>query len=218
MASIMSRPDYSSVDTEKKDRLSAHLPKDSLLSSIMTASQGFHFDPETARMARNANLWLSSDDESSTRPSSVSEESIRSFATARQHVPIKNPRDNPVLGSIRGSLRRSLRGSMRGSMLIYDDMRPRPITESTEKLHTPADGSMDEDPPKEDTTRHDGQEYPKGMKLYLITLALCLAVFVMALGTFDFLRGLALALTHISCRQLYHCHSDPKNNRRLPQP
>ncbi|CAM1511984.1 Fc.00g094970.m01.CDS01 [Cosmosporella sp. VM-42] len=181
MASIMSRPDYSSVGTEKKDRLSVHLPKETLFTSIMTATQGFHFDPETARMARNVNMWLSSDDESSTRPSSVSEESVRSFETARQHAPIKNPKDNPVLDSLRGSFRRSLRGSVRGSMLIYDDMRPRPITESTEKLHTPADGSINGDPPTEDTTRHDGQDYPKGMKLFLITLALCLAVFVMAL-------------------------------------
>lgn len=31
-------------------------------------------------------------------------------------------------------------------------------------------------------TREDGEEYPSGMKLFLIVLALCLAVFVMALG------------------------------------
>ena len=32
-------------------------------------------------------------------------------------------------------------------------------------------------------TREDGTEYPSGMKLALITLALCLSVFLMALGT-----------------------------------
>lgn len=32
-------------------------------------------------------------------------------------------------------------------------------------------------------TREDGEDYPTGMKLGLITLALCLSVFLMALGT-----------------------------------
>jgi len=33
-------------------------------------------------------------------------------------------------------------------------------------------------------TREDGTEYPTGMKLVLISLALCLSVFLMALGAF----------------------------------
>ena len=37
------------------------------------------------------------------------------------------------------------------------------------------------------TTREDGVEYPTGIKLAMITIALCLAVFLMALGKF-FLR------------------------------
>ena len=38
------------------------------------------------------------------------------------------------------------------------------------------------------TIREDGVEYPTGLKLGLITIALCLAVFLMALGKFSFRR------------------------------
>lgn len=70
-----------------------------------------------------------------------------------------------------------MRNSMIGS-LRYDDIRPRttPQTESTEKLSVaPGNEDAAQDP-------DDGIVYPTGMKLGLITLALCLAVFVMALG------------------------------------
>jgi hypothetical protein len=61
----------------------------------------------------------------------------------------------------------------------YSDIRPRSAapTESTEKLQ-PSPGGVREDA----TNVVDDTVYPTGMKLALITLALCLAVFVMALG------------------------------------
>ncbi|KAF7561417.1 hypothetical protein G7046_g2724 [Stylonectria norvegica] len=175
MASIMSRPDYSSIDGAEQSRLSVHLPKDSLFSSIMTSSQHFHVDPETADLARNANLWLSSDDESSRPPSiTPNDASVRSFTPARQPNTLRNPRDNPVLGSIRDSFRHSLRQSLR-----YDEIMP-PPTESMEKLQQ--DSSMNLEKGNEQAETRDTENvYPKGMKLALITLALCLAVFVMAL-------------------------------------
>lgn len=37
-------------------------------------------------------------------------------------------------------------------------------------------------PPVETAKREDGTEYPTGIKLGLIVLALCLSVFLMALG------------------------------------
>lgn len=43
-------------------------------------------------------------------------------------------------------------------------------------------------------TRPDGSEYPSGLKLYLITLALCLAVFLMALDN----SIIATAIPHIT--------------------
>lgn len=65
--------------------------------------------------------------------------------------------DAPVLGSLR-----------------YDDIRPltTPHNESNEKLPISGKGEV----PQAETN------YPTGYKLLLITLAVCLAIFVMALG------------------------------------
>lgn len=138
----------------------------------MASSQHFHFDRETAALARNANAWLSSE-EDLARPVSIAESnfSTRSIEHEDYHQPPRNPRDYPVFGSLRYSHR-------------YDDARPRTAprtatkTESTEKL---TQGINDD---SATSSRHSDDDivYPTGMKLALITLALCLAVFVMALG------------------------------------
>ncbi|KAH8736285.1 major facilitator superfamily domain-containing protein [Ilyonectria robusta] len=170
MAAIMSPPDYSTAALDRS-RLSVRLPKDTLHSSLMASSQHFHFDRETAALARNANAWLSSE-EDLARPVSIAESnfSTRSIEHEDYHQPPRNPRDYPVFGSLRYSLR-------------YDDARPRTAprtatkTESTEKL---TQGINDD---SATSSRHSDDDivYPTGMKLALITLALCLAVFVMAL-------------------------------------
>lgn len=168
MASIMSAPDYSMAATSRS-RLSIRLPRESLYSSLQASSQYFHFDSETARLARNANQWLTSnrdsnkDDSGVSRPSSIapSHFSVRSLPIDYE-VPEPDRRPHPVMGSVR-----------------YSDIRPRSAapTESTEKLQ-PSPGGVREDA----TNVVDDTVYPTGMKLALITLALCLAVFVMALG------------------------------------
>ncbi|KAH7274887.1 major facilitator superfamily domain-containing protein [Fusarium solani] len=167
MASIMSAPDYSMAATSRS-RLSIRLPRESLYSSLQASSQYFHFDSETARLARNANQWLTSnrdsnkDDSGVSRPSSIapSHFSVRSLPIDYE-VPEPDRRPHPVMGSVR-----------------YSDIRPRSAapTESTEKLQ-PSPGGVREDA----TNVVDDTVYPTGMKLALITLALCLAVFVMAL-------------------------------------
>ncbi|KAJ4187484.1 hypothetical protein NW755_006976 [Fusarium falciforme] len=167
MASIMSAPDYSMAATSRS-RLSIRLPRESLYSSLQASSQYFHFDSETARLARDANQWLTSnrdsnkDDSGVSRPSSIapSHFSVRSLPIDYE-VSEPDRRPHPVMGSVR-----------------YSDIRPRSAapTESTEKLQPPPDGM------REDATNVvDDTVYPTGMKLVLITLALCLAVFVMAL-------------------------------------
>ncbi|KAK7421237.1 hypothetical protein QQX98_002369 [Neonectria punicea] len=168
MASIMSAPDYSMAATGRS-RLSIRLPKDTLHSSLMESSQHFNFDNETAALARNANAWLSSDEDLTRRPPSIapSNFSTRSVEREEYQPPPRNPRDFPVFGSLRYSLR-------------YDDARPRTApqtTESTEKLTQ----VIPDDSAASSRNGEDDIEYPTGMKLALITLALCLAVFVMAL-------------------------------------
>lgn len=164
----MSPPDYSTA-AMGRSRLSIRLPKDTLHSSLMESSQHFHFDPETAVLARNANAWLSSE-EDLARPASIapSNFSTRSLEYNDYHESTRNNREYPVFGD---SLRYSLR---------YDSTRPRtaPKTESTEKLTQ----GVVEDSGAIPGQSEDDIEYPTGMKLALITLALCLAVFVMALG------------------------------------
>ncbi|KAH7134075.1 major facilitator superfamily domain-containing protein [Dactylonectria macrodidyma] len=166
MASFMSPPDYSTA-AMGRSKLSIRLPKDTLHSSLMASSQHFHFDPETAMLARNANAWLSSE-EDLARPPSIAPSNFtrRSIEHDDYREPTRNPRESVFSDSLRYSLR-------------YDSTRPRtaPKTESTEKL---TQNVVDE------SSAGSGQgdddiEYPTGMKLALITLALCLAVFVMAL-------------------------------------
>ncbi|RSL79744.1 hypothetical protein CEP51_007119 [Fusarium floridanum] len=171
MASIMSAPDYSMAATSRS-RLSIRLPRESLYSSLQASSQYFHFDSETARLARDANQWLTSNRDSNrdsnkdesgvSRPSSIapSHFSVRSLPIDYE-VPEPDRRHHPVMGSVR-----------------YSDIRPRSAapTESTEKLQPTPDNAGDDA-----TNVVDDTVYPTGMKLALITLALCLAVFVMAL-------------------------------------
>jgi hypothetical protein len=61
-------------------------------------------------------------------------------------------------------------------------------------------------------TREDGTEYPSGMKLGLITLALCLSVFLMALGMWPH-RTDGLAAN--TARQLHHRNRHPRDHKRV---
>lgn len=167
MALNNERPNYSfSPSNQQRNRLSVHIPKDTLSSSIMDSSHQYNFDPETARLAYNVNLWLASDDEIS-RPSSIAP-SIKSF----------QPRPQP---SRMNSVRNSIRHSFVGSLRYTDGLQPRPTPqiEDAERLQG---SSAEKTTPPTQGAGDDGGEYPSGMKLALIILALCLAVFVMALG------------------------------------
>lgn len=165
MASDTQRPNYSSSN-QQRNRLSLHIPQDTLSSSIMDSSHQYTFDPETARLAYNVNLWLASDDEIS-RPSSIAP-SIRSFQPRPQASRIN-------------SVRNSIRHSFVGSLRYTDGFQPRPTPqiEGAEKLQI---SSAEKTTPPTRDAGDDGIDYPSGMKLALIILALCLAVFVMALG------------------------------------
>jgi hypothetical protein len=59
--------------------------------------------------------------------------------------------------------------------------------EKTDVLVQTATAEPDKQHPslKASTTREDGTEYPTGLKLALIALALCLSVFLVALGMFS---------------------------------
>lgn len=159
----MSAPDYSMA----RSRLSVRLPRESLYSSLEASSQYFRFDSETARLAQNANQWLygNVDNHGVSRPASIapSNFAVRNIEPMEYDAPFrtKSRRDHPVMGSVR-----------------HNGIRPRSVapTESTEKLRTPSGDDAD------GTLNEEEIVYPKGLKLGLITLALCLAVFVMALG------------------------------------
>jgi len=160
--------------TTSRSHLSVRLPKETLYSSLRESSRYFNFDSETAKLARDADEWLEThpgasgsnkdrDANGVSRPSSIapSNFSVRSLP-ADYSMPEHHGKEypHPVMGSVR-----------------YNEIRPRSAvpTESTEKLQSV---------PPESGEEHSGaqQEYPTGVKLALITLALCLAVFVMALG------------------------------------
>ncbi|KAM0553369.1 hypothetical protein ACHAPJ_007383 [Fusarium lateritium] len=177
MASIMSAPDYSMAATSRS-HLSVRLPKETLYSSLRESSRYFNFDSETTKLARDADEWLSShpggaassgskDANGVSRPSSIapSNFSVRSLP-ADYNMPEHHRNDypHPVMGSVR-----------------YNEIRPRSAapTESTEKLQSPPTSGNENSGPN--------TEYPTGVKLALITLALCLAVFVMALGKYPIL-------------------------------
>lgn len=59
--------------------------------------------------------------------------------------------------------------------------------------------------------REDGTDYPLGLKLFLIILALCLSVFLMALGiqAFFSVYVAVYSMTNFFYRQFYHrdCYS-----------
>jgi hypothetical protein len=196
----MSAPDYSMAATSRL-HLSVRLPKETLYSSLRESSRYFNFDSETAKLARDADEWLtthpngsgskeSKDANGISRPSSIapSNFSVRSLP-ADYSMPEYHGRDfpHPVMGSVR-----------------HNEIRPRSAapTESTEKLRSspPVDGV--------ETTGPE-QEYPTGVKLGLITLALCLAVFVMALGKLP----IAINRPCSYVRQLHHCNRYSKNHR-----
>lgn len=154
-------------------RLSVHLPKDSLTSSMATSSRYFLGDAEAHYMARNMSTWLS-DDESSRPPTTAPTPSTLSSlkfvdrAVVRTSQPV---RTSIILGGV-----------------PYDAMRPSgpdpAAGESREKLQLfPGSGSDAGDMANQpSTTREDGQEYATGLKLTLIITALCFSVFLMALG------------------------------------
>ncbi|KAF4509291.1 hypothetical protein G6O67_005560 [Ophiocordyceps sinensis] len=153
-------------------RLSVHLPKDSLTSSMATSSRYFLGDAEAHYMARNMSTWLS-DDESSRPPTTAPTPSTLSSlkfvdrAVVRTSQPV---RTSIILGGV-----------------PYDAMRPSgpdpAAGESREKLQLfPGSGSDAGDMANQpSTTREDGQEYATGLKLTLIITALCFSVFLMAL-------------------------------------
>lgn len=55
-----------------------------------------------------------------------------------------------------------------------------------EKVGPTEKAELNSEHPAGAPTTCEGTEYPKGLKLALITLALCLGVFLVALGTFTF--------------------------------
>jgi len=66
-------------------------------------------------------------------------------------------------------------------------------------------------------TSETGVEYPSGLKLGLITLALCLSVFLMALVCLH--RNCSTVNIKLTCAgQYYHRHCNPKNYGRIQQP
>lgn len=151
-------------------RLDVDLPEHSLFSSIVTSSPYFNPTPPPAVRRENFNLWISDDDEDDSRPVSIS--ALSNYSKFAR-------------GSRRAASARSARTSFLGPNLRHDEIRPHSIalSESTEKLGDfPSTKSVKADAASQLSVHGDGIEYPKGLKLVLITIALCLAVFVMALG------------------------------------
>jgi hypothetical protein len=66
-------------------------------------------------------------------------------------------------------------------------------------------------------TSEEGVEYPKGAKLGLITLALCLSVFLMALVCSDWSPSLGNLALIKGIGQHHHCYCYPENYRRVQQ-
>ncbi len=68
-------------------------------------------------------------------------------------------------------------------------------------------------------TRDDGSEYPTGLTLSLIVLALCLSVFTMALGRQPIPPPHKQnSQLNPNSRQLYHRHRHPQNHGPVPVP
>ncbi|PHH93070.1 hypothetical protein CDD83_1355 [Cordyceps sp. RAO-2017] len=160
-------------------RLSVHLPKDTLSSSLATSSRYFLDDRETHYMARNISHWLS-DDESQPATTAATPSTLPS---------LKFPDRAAARNSHRHSKRNSqVRTSIILGTLPYDAVRPpgpNPATESKEKLQLLSGSGSGSDSGnianQASGTREDGQEYATGLKLTLIITALCFSVFLMAL-------------------------------------
>lgn len=67
-------------------------------------------------------------------------------------------------------------------------------------------------------TSGEGIEYPTGMKLTLISLALCLSVFLMALVCAILICSQIYALTRMAIGQHHYCHGYPQDHRSVPLP
>ncbi|POR34948.1 Major facilitator superfamily domain, general substrate transporter [Tolypocladium paradoxum] len=169
---------------EEGARLSVQLPKASLSSSLATSSGYSLDDPDTHHMARNMTMttWLSDDKTQppTDTPSPATMPSLKSMdrAVVRDSQPVGT---GMVLGTV-----------------PYDAVHPgtAPVaTESKEKLQRCSSASDAGDISNQPATaREDGREYATGLKLALIISALCLAVFLMALG-----RLLSQALPRKKC-------------------
>ncbi|GJN66154.1 hypothetical protein PLIIFM63780_003622 [Purpureocillium lilacinum] len=155
-------------------RLSVHLPKDSLSTSMAMSSRYFLDDRETHYMAHSIKTWLS-DDESHAPTMTATPSTIAS---------LKFPERAAARSSVRNSMRNSqIRTSIILGTVPYDAVRPGEppslTTESKEMLGlvNGDSGDIANQPGK----REDGQEYATGLKLALIITALCFSVFLMAL-------------------------------------
>jgi len=172
-------------------RLSVHLPKDSLSTSMAMSSRYFLDDRETHYMAHSIKHWLS-DDESQAPTTTATPSTIAS---------LKFPERAAARSSVRNSMRNSqIRTSIILGTVPYDAVRPgeppslTPESKEMLGLVNGDSGDIANQPGK----REDGQEYATGLKLALIITALCFSVFLMALGMSSFAHEACLLLTQVS--------------------
>ncbi|OAQ59416.2 MFS toxin efflux pump [Pochonia chlamydosporia 170] len=170
-------------------RLSVKLPKSTLKSSLETSSRYFLEDRETHAMAHSIKTWLSEDEtQLSTGHTSFCSDlkSLeKSFVADLKSLdkPPTRPRPNSM---VRNSIRDSVRGSILLGAVRYEDMVPGATPRQGgefEKLQLQQSRQSQYGDAGIDTSsiREDGEEYATGVRLALIIVALCFAVFVMAL-------------------------------------
>ncbi|KAK5991776.1 MFS-type efflux pump MFS1 [Cladobotryum mycophilum] len=147
----MAAKHLSTASTTSSRRLTVKFPEEPL-PNFLSYPPSDQYSGDLENFAMSHHItWLSDDD---TPPASL--------------VPSET-------GSVRSLEKATVRQSILGNAfggggVPYDDIRPRtaPFTESQENLQEPTDGI-------------ENPEYPTGMKFTLIIVALCFAVFVMAL-------------------------------------
>jgi hypothetical protein len=106
---------------------------------------------------------------------------------------------------------------------IVDDSWAEPLDRPFEipPYTTSIDGEKTDDKQPEESlgaaqTRDDGTEYPQGVKLAVIVLALCLAIFLMALEYYTRLQS-AIVLLNGLFQQFDHYNRHSKDHRRVQQ-